>query len=761
MAERRSKFSAVGARAPKPDAPAKAAGRAVYGHDLVRPNTLEGKILRSPHAHARIIEIDTSRAERLPGVFAVLTGKDVPDKPFGYGEDNYVLKRDVVRRVGDEVAAVAAVDADTAREALDLIKVRYKPLPAVFDPQAAVQQGAPLVHSHRDSNLFRQASYVHGDPETALGEADVVVEDEFELPYAANMPMEPCFCLAEFEPSGELTVYSTTQIPYLLQRDLALALGIPASEIRILQTAIGGSFGRGLDMYPHEPISVALARASGRPVRIAFDRREEFAAAPLRQPLRVRMRSGAKKDGRLWVRQAQATLDIGAYASWGTVTTLVMSQTVGSLYRVPHAQFDYRMVYTNNPITGAMRGFGNPQSTFFVESQMDQLAEALDMDPLEFRLRNANRPNEETPQGLRITSCGLRECLENLETARLPEAQRSREGDRYRRGVGFASVMNVGGGARIYRSDACGALVKIDDFGRVSVVTGATEIGQGMDVALTQIVAETLGVPLQAVRVVSGDTAVAPWDVGVHASRTTFIAGKAAMLAAEEARQQIVATACEMLDVHPDDVVLRDGKVFSKGAADEAVSLGKVVRARHFRPGGQAVLGRGWYDPPNEMVGDDLHGNLSASYGFGAHAAVVEVDTLTGRIKVERIVAAHDVGRAINPMMVEAQIEGGIHMGLGYALSEQLLVELGRVVNDSFREYGILTALDMPSIETTIVETLDPEGPFGAKGVGEMGVVPVAPAVANAIYDAVGVRITTLPIDPETVLFGILEQRDR
>ncbi|RME48703.1 MAG: hypothetical protein D6791_02660, partial [Chloroflexi bacterium] len=498
------KFSYIGKRIPKPDAIPKATGQIVYGHDLKVPRMLYGKILRSPLPHARILNIDVTRAKRLPGVKAVITAQDLPDRRFGFGKDRTPLKGDKVRRVGDEVAAVAAVDEETAEEALELIEVEYEPLPTLFDPERALLPDAPLIHEDRGTNLFRHQEYEYGEPERALDEADEVVEDYFELGYVQPAPLETSFCLAEFDQAGHLTVWSTTQIPFLLQRDLASALGIPGSDIRIIQTAIGGAFGRGLDMYAFEPICVWLARASGRPVRIAYTRQEEFMVSEARQPMRIWSRAGAMRDGRLWVRDAKLLLDNGAYVSWGTVTTLVLMEALGSLYRVPHVRAIVDSVYTNNPITGAMRGFGNPQGTFLVEVQMDQLAEAIGMDPLEFRLRNANRPYEETPQGLKITTCGLKECLEEVANrigwSEKKAAPRRRDGTRVH-GVGIAATMNVGGGARIYRSDGCGCIVKVDDFGRVSLLTGATEIGQGSDVVLTQIVAEELGIPPEEITV--------------------------------------------------------------------------------------------------------------------------------------------------------------------------------------------------------------------------------------------------------------------
>jgi 4-hydroxybenzoyl-CoA reductase alpha subunit len=748
-------YSVIGKRVPKLDALDKVTGRAIYGHDLRLPGLLYGKILYSEQAHARIVRLDTSRAERLTGVKAVITAADNPPCKLGFAKDNTPLKGDRVRCYADAVAAVAAIDPDTADEALSLVEVEYEPLPAVFDPVEALAEGAPLIHEDRGSNHFTHYQYDHGDVEQAQATADVVVEDRFELPYVSHAAMEPSFALASFDPRGRLTLYSTTQIPFLLQRELAEVLGMKGRDVRVIQTAIGGAFGRGLDIYPFEPIAALLARASGRPVRIAFDRAEEFRAAPLRQPMQATMRAGAHRDGSLLFRDVTVLLDGGAYISWGVLSPVVMMLTFASLYRLPHARFVADVAYTNNPTTGAMRGFGNPQITFVIETAMDRLAEELGMDPLEFRLLNANRPNELTPQEVQITSCGLRECfMEAGETIGWERRkEKAPEGGHLARGIGMAATLNVGGGARIYRSDGCGAMVMVDDFRSVTLVTGATEIGQGSDVAQAQIVAEVLGVSPTDVTVVNDDTAVRPWDVGVHASRTTFIAGNAARLAALDARRQIFETAAAMLETDLEKLVASAGKIYIEGMPGQGIPLDKVVRSRHFRTGGQVVIGRGWYDPPTQLVDKDTYkGNISAAYGFGAQAVEVEVDLETGQVRPLRVVAAHDIGRAINPMAVEGQIEGGIHMGLGYALTEEVLVEEGQVRNPNFLDYRLHTAADMPKIQTIIVETDDPTGPFGAKGVGEMGTNAVAAAVANAVYDAVGVRITSLPITGEKVL---------
>ena len=710
----------------------------------------------------------------------MLTAKDNPPHQFGYGKDNRPFK-EIARSLRDEIAGVVAADPDIAEEALSLIEVDYELLPTVFSPHEALKDGAPLIHPERGSNLFQRYNYAHGDLPQGERESDVVVEAKYQLPYVSHVCMETSVVVAQFDPRGRLTLWSATQIPFLLQRDLSEALNIPGSQVRIIQTAVGGAFGRGLDIYPYEPIAALMSLKTGQPVRLAFSRAEEFTAGPARQPAEVTVRAGAKSDGTLTFRDVYCMLDVGAYISWGSVTPLVMMETTASLYQVPHARFVADCVYTNNLITGAMRGYGNPQSTFFIETMMDRLAEELNMDPVDFRIQNANVPNSETPQGLVITSCGLKECLEAVaasadSTRMKDEGGGMKDEDRRmnenlnlrpfgfaqgkpspkKRGIGFASTLNVGGGARIYRSDGCGATVKVDDFGHVTLVTGSTEIGQGSETVLAQIVAQTLGVGIEKVTVLNSDTDVKPWDVGVHASRTTFIAGNAAYLAALDARNQIFETAAELLKAEAENLLVRDGQVSVKGEAGKSISIEQVARRRHFREGGKVILGKGWYDPPTKLVDKDTYkGNISAAYGFGAQMAEVEVDTETGKVRVLRLACANDVGHAINPMAVEGQIEGGAQMGLGYALTEELIVKDGKVMNPDLLDYRLFTSADMPVIETYIIETDDPGGPFGAKGVGEMGGTPTAAAIANAIYDAVGVRMTQVPMTPERVLAAL------
>ncbi len=740
----------IGKGVPKRDGADKVTGRTRYLHDLELPRLAHGKILRSPHPHARIVRIDTSRAAALPGVLAVLTGVEVEQHPFGFARDQLALKTDTVRCVRDEVAAVAAESAAIAEAALDLIEVEYEELPAVFDPRAAVRPGAPLVHEERPTNhTDLRYQFSHGDVERAFAGAAAVVEGEFRLNFVTPACLGTMVAIADWDAEDRLTMWSTTQVPFLYQRDLAQALGIGGDRIRVLQPPVGGNFGRGLDLYPIDVIAALLARRARRPVKIEFERVEEFIACPTREPCTIRLRTAADAEGRLLARDCHVVIDNGAYVSWGSTTPYVMLSTVAGLYRCPAVRFDTTIAYTNNPYSGSMRGYGNLESTFAVESQMDELADRLGLAPLEIRRRNATQPGDVNPQGFVITSCAMGECLDAVAGAveqGLPPVAAG-----WRRGVGYAGMFHVGGGARIYRSDGCGAIVKLDDFGRVSLLTGATEIGQGSETVLAMIVAETLGIPLERIDVVNSDTAVKPWDVGAHASRTTFIAGNAARLAAEKLRGQLLAMAAGELEAPAERLRAADGWIFVSDEPERRIAYDRAVRAGHLREHGQTLVAEAFYDPPTEMLDKDLRGNVSATYGFAAQAAVLDVEAATGAIRVRRIVSAHDVGRALNPLAAEGQIHGGIHMGLGYALSERLVVQEGQILTASFMDYAILKADDMPELVVRLIESGESEGPFGAKGLGESGVIPVSAAIANAVKNAIGVRFTELPITPAAV----------
>ena len=743
-------FDIIGKTVPKRDGAEKVTGRTRYLHDLVLPRLAHGKILRARYPHARIARIDTSRARALPGVLAVLTGDDVEPQPFGFAKDQVALKRRKVRCIRDEVAAVAAETPEIAEGALALIDVEYEELAAVFDPRAALEPGAPLVHEELGTNAHHlQYQFTRGDVDRAFAEAAAVVEDTYTLNFVTPACLGTMVAIADWDAADALTMWSTTQVPFLYQRDLAAALGITGDRVRVLQPPIGGNFGRGLDLYPIDVIAALLARRVRRPVKIEFDRVEEFIACPTREPCAIRLRTAADRDGRLLARAAHVMIDNGAYTSWGSTTPSVMLSTVAGLYRVPNVRFDTTIVYTNNPYSGSMRGYGNPESTFAVESQMDELAERLGIDPLELRRRNATKPGDVNPQGFVITSFAMLECLDAAAEEIRKDPPPLRSG--WKRGVGYAGMFHVAGGARVYRSDGCGAIVKLDDFGRVTLLTGATEIGQGSDTVLAMIVAETLGVPIERVDVVNSDTSVRPWDVGTHASRTTFVAGNAARLAAEKVKAQLLEMAAAELEEPAARLDVKGGFVFVKGEPQQRLPYAEVARAGHFRHHGRVLVAEAFYDPPTAMLDKDFQGNISAAYTCAVQAALLDVDPETGTVEVRRVASAHDVGRALNPGAAEGQVHGGIHMGLGYALTEHLVVAEGQVLTQSFMDYAVLKADAMPEIVVRLIETVDQEGPFGAKGLGESGVIPVAAAVANAIKNAIGIRFTELPITPARV----------
>ncbi len=799
----------VGRAVDRPDGADKAAGRTLYIHDITRPGMLHGKVKFSADAHARIKRIDTSRAERLPGVRAVITAENTPQIRIGFLRDNVVLKGEKVRQFRDEIAAVAAVDAATAAAAVELIDVEYEPLPGVFSPDEALAEGAPLVHETAPDGtplttnaMSLTFGHESGDMEAGMRAAVHVAEGTYSTPLIQQSCMGTAGCIAEFDTAGNLRIVAKTQIPFLAQRDFTRilpALGLAGRTVRVIVPALGGGFGTGLDTHPYEYISILLAWRTGRPVKIVYDRAEEFACLSPRQSSVTRVTQGCDAAGRLTFRRIDVVQDNGAYAAWGATYPSVMLLPATSLYRVPAVSFKAQLVYTNNPYCQAMRGYGNPEVTWPIESTLDDLAQAAGVDPLEMRLRNCNEPGEVTPMDLRVTTCGLRECLEKTGESLGWSEKRGRgsappaDGARahLRRGVGLASLIHVGGGGKIYRSDGSGIILKADDFGSVNVSYGGVEMGQGLHAALSVAVADAVGVRPENVVVNQTDTATCPWDVGTHASRGAFMACNAALLAAEKLRARIFAAAEDVYaeevarnvakarrrdascEPPPPDVVagaraadfdLRDGRLFLRERpADEltSVEFGRLLRAIHFRDAGTVFAVDAFYEPPTELPDWERGmGNLSANYAYGTQGAEVEVDTETGEVRILRMAAAHDVGRVLHPTALKGQIYGALAQGIGYALYEEVRTERGRVVNAGFTDYKIPTACEMDfPIDLHFVETNDPSGPFGAKGVGEPGLVPTAPAIANAIHDAVGVRITDLPITPERVLAALRAKR--
>ena len=789
-------FDWIGHESRRPDAPSKVAGQAVYIHDFTRPGMLHAKIKFSDQAHARILRIDTSKAERLPGVRAVLTAENSPELRIGFLRDNFALKGGRVRQFRDEIAAVAAIDAETAAEAVELIEVEYEPLPAVFCPREAMEPGAPLVHPMGPSGRPLESnvlglSFHHesGDLEAGRRASQHVVEGEFSTPWIQQSCLGTAGCVAEFDPNGNLTIWAKTQIPFLAQRDFTRSLadmGLRGRNVRVVVPCLGGGFGTGLDTHAYEYISILLAHHTGRPVKVLYDRHEEFAYLSPRQSATVRIAQGCDENGRLTFREIDVLQDNGAYTSWGATYPSIMMLPATSLYRVPAIRFDAKLVYTNNTYSQAMRGYGNPELTWALESNLDELAACAGIDARDIRLLNCNEPGELTPMGLQVTTCGLRECLEKAAEGVDWNQTRGR-GRAKKRGVGLASLLHVGGSGRIYRSDASGIILRLDDFGKVHVSSGGVEMGQGLHSALSLGIAEYLGVRPDDVVINQTDTDTCPWDVGTHASRGAFTALNAAALATAKLRERIFEWAVKIFPeeieknitrerrrvpdwqppasdflqgLRPEDFELRGAQLFLKDGPDEPwarVELGRFLRALHFRDKGTMLTADGFYEPPSDLPDwEKGHGNLSATYAYGTQAVEVEVDEDTGEVRILRLVAAHDVGKVLNPQTLRGQTYGALAQGVGYALYEQVISSEGRILNAGFTDYKVPGFREMAfPIDLVFIETAEERGPFGAKGVGEPGLVPTAPAIANAIFDAVGVRVRDLPITPEKLLAAI------
>ncbi len=792
-------FRYIGKEAPRPDGPDKAAGKALYIHDLQRPGMLYGKIKFSDHPHAQIKHIDIKKAEQLVGVRAVITADNTPQIRFGFLRDNQALKKGKVRQYRDEVAAVAAIDPDIAEEAADLIRVEYEPLPSVFSPYEAMSKEAPLIHEmdaqgrpRKDNILPFRFHHDSGDLDKGKKAARYMAEGEYSTQLVQQCCMGTAGCIAEFDMSNNLTIWAKTQIPFLAQRDFNRALqdmGLSGKNTRVIVPTLGGGFGTGLDTHAYEYIAILLAFKTGRPVKIVYTRKEEFANLSPRQSSITRIVQGCDSNGRLTFRQIDVLQDNGAYTSWGATYPSVMMMPATSLYRVSNISFNTRLVYTNNTFCQAMRGYGNPENTWALESNMDELATEAGIDPYEFRMLNRNQPNETTPMGLKVSTCGLKECLETV-ARKLDWKKKHKKGNH--RGVGMASLIHVGGGARIYRSDGSGLILKLDDFGNINVFHGGVEMGQGLHSVLTSAIAEALGVRPEKIIINPLDTATCPWDVGTHASRGAFMACNAAILAANKLRERIFKLAEKffpseveknlkkfkeknpgykppefdyMKGANRNRFDLQDGFIFIKDGPREPwlrLDLGRLLRAIHFKSQGQMLTTEVFYDPPNQLPDFDKGvGNISATYAFGSQGAEVEVDTETGEVKICRLVAAHDVGRVLNPQALKGQMYGAIAQGVGYALYENLQSHEGRILNPTFRDYKIPRIHEMKfPIDLEFIETDDSFGPFGAKGVAEPGLVPTAPAIANAIYDAVGIRVRDLPITPEKVLSALKKLKE-
>ena len=751
----------IGKRIPKLDAGDRVTGKSIYGTDIELPGMLHGAILRSKFPSAIIESIDVSKARALPGVECVITADDVDVTNLSYRKDHPVLKKGEVNCIRDEIAAVAAVSKDVAEKALELIEVNYIERAGIFDPIKALKNDAPQINKfskgeNGNKNISESFHYEHGDLEAEKKKSVCIVSRQYVLPKVSHACMAASNVTADYSPvDGQLTLHSSTQVPFLYQREMSQVLKMDPSKIRVVQPIIGGGFGSKLDLHPFEPICALLSIKTGKPVQILYSREEEFLYSAIRQSMVIDLNTGADENGKFTFREVKIMKDNGAYTSWGARSSFVMMQTFSSLYQTPACVYDADAVYTNNVFAGSFRGFGNPQATFALERNIDLMAHELGMDRAEIRLINANFPGEVTGQGLEYHSCGHKQALEVVvKNSGYPE---NKNGERYKRGFGFASMLHVGGGAKIYPSDGCGTTLKMDPYGFLTIITGSSEIGQGSETVLAMMAAEELGIGLDRIKVINTDTSVKPWDVGVHASRTSFVAGNSLLGALEILKEKLSARAAQLLNTTPDDLVFQAGEIRS-GKAEGAFKIDKIVRELHFKPPHELCEVSYFYEPSSEFQDKDYKGNVSGCYAFAAQAVEVEVDTLTGKVDVLNVHVGQDVGKVLNPLGLEGQIEGGVVMGMGYALSEEMIFEDGYLRNPTFHDYKVPTARDIPEISFYPVETNEETGPFGAKGVAEAPLVPTPAAIANAVSNILDVEINSLPVTPEKVLKAICDK---
>jgi CO/xanthine dehydrogenase Mo-binding subunit len=765
-----SELTVVGKPVTRVDAEEKITGEAVYGYDLVLPNMLFGKTLFSTKAHAKIKKINTEKAKKLPGVVAVITGDDAPwthgeavkDKPF--------LAQGKVRYIGEPVAAVAAEDEDAAQAAVRLIEVEYEDLPVYLDPEEACKPGCVEIHENYDK--YRKADFMvrgsapnvaehfklrTGNVETGFKQSDLVLEERYSVPMIQHAAMEPHSAHAQFDKeSGRLTIWVANDAPFRALHEITEALNMPKDKVRFINPLQGGGFGSkgGLKV---EPIAVALAfHTNGRPVRVKFNREETFISTLTRHEAVIYSKTGVKNDGTLMARQMTIYWGAGAYAEKSPTVCIRGSLPAPGPYRIPHVKVDGYAVYTNKPVAGSYRGYGIPQGAWAGEQQMDEIARRLGMDPIAIRMKNIFVEGDVSYWGEQLHAVGLKETLVKATEAIEYGQKSAHTKPGVKIGKGFACIQKP---TRSPTTSAAGVLVNAK--GDVTVLAGTVEIGQGCNTILSQVAAEELKVPIHKVHMHQLDTDVIPYDASTTSSRSTYHMGNAVRRASIHAREQIMEAASPMLEVKTQDLEYGDGKVFIKDQPQMALPIGEVVR-RKLGINGE-VRGDGSY---TYEIGKDLDletghsDHASAFYMYATQAAEVAVDEDSGRVRVLRMSAAHDVGKAINPLNCAAQIEGGVVMGIGSALHEEMVIDnAGKVRNPSFLDYHLVTSLDTPAMIPIIVECAEPEGPYGAKGLGEPGLAPTPAAIGNAVTDAVGVRVYDLPLKPENVYWALQKKK--
>ncbi len=740
-------YSIVGKRIPRIDAREKVTGAGMYIDDIELPNMLYGKILRSPFPHAKIMNIDISRAKRLIGIKAIATSKDTNMKKYSFLNspefaDKYPFAIDKVRNIGDEILAIAGTDKDIIEEAIEIIKLDFEELPSVFDPEEAMSPEAPLIHEERKNNISMHLTHKFGDIEKGFGNSDLIVEDRFIIEPGNSAALEPEGAVAYFDSSERLTVWTSIQSLYILRTQLSNTLDIREDRIRLISAKVGGAFCGKEEMLGGEFSASLLSRMTGRPVKVIFNREETFTLGRAYKILDFKI--GAKKDGRIEAIECKFIVDNGSYNGTSPITMIFGGMYLNIPYMVKHVKYEGYLVYTNNIPSVVQRGGGGDiDFRFPYEIAMDILAEELNMDPLELRLKNALKPGDITGSGSIIKSCGLSECINKASYI-------SKWGEKRNRlipgkGIGIASGDHLGGISKVTPVDPIpSAVIKLDHRGSISLFTGAVDVGQGSDTALTQIAAEELGVDVDDVNIYSADTDISPIDIGTYGNRITMIVGMAVKNAANDLKRKIIEIAAKKLGVDKNSIAIKNSTVYVN---DKKIPFFDAIT------GDNPVIGIGYYEPEVDILDIEKGGgNIVPTYSFASHIAEVEVDMETGFIKIESITAAHDLGFAINPMGAEGQIEGAVANGIGQALTESFFRDKGLNFSLSLLNYKIPTSLEISFINTILVETIDPEGPFGAKGLGDAAQTPVSPSILNAIYDAIGIRLKRIPVNPEDIL---------
>ncbi len=746
----------VGSSTPQVTAREKVMGRAQYAGDIKLPGMLHAKVLRSPHPHARIVRIDTSAAKALPGVKLVVTGHDVPARNWGpHRKEQRILACGVVRHVGEEVAAVVAVSEEIARDALDLVRIEYEALPALAD-------GAPEIHAGT-RNIGHEMHIVRGDVDAAFEACAAVHEATYDMHSQYPGYLEPMASVAAQDGNGRLTLWASTQSVFLARARLAEALDRPVSTIRVVQATTGGGFGAKIVEENNSLICAFLASRLERPVRLVNNRLEDFQGARASVPMKVWLRMGLSADGVILAKDVRITAECGAYSGLAGDVMHVTAMRSDNMHRVQNVRSHAVMAYTNNPPRGAFRGFGGQQMQFPLNCHLTVLAGMLGMDPVEVHKRNAIGAGETSVHGWKISSTGMAECLEMTRKAIGWDEKRAapRGTGTRRRGVGIAAAMHVSGNRTLGNWDGSTILLKINEDGRAMLQTSECDMGQGANTMLSQICAQELGIPLSHITVMAPDTDTAPFCLGSLASRVTIIAGNALLRAAREARQKLLALAAEKLGVDAEQLAIADGRIAAPGQPDKSATLAEIARLHIFRHGGEGIHVRATYDAPTVMHDADYYGNVAPAHSFAAQAVEVEVDTSTGQVTVIDSFVADDCGKAINPLAVHGQTHGATVQAIGWTLYENLQYEDGRLMNGNFADYTMPTADAVPMLRTDVVESNDPNGPYGAKGASETAILPGAAAIANAVFDAVGVRIQSLPITPEKVLAGLRELKQK